>query len=265
MSGPQRFTGPGILFADDGEPASDVAWAWVTSHLWGGWDLQTVTVRWASIAGDRDFKPLRFVPRRPPHESGLASWDHVEASGDPRVVLLGRSDASLLVLGSHHRNHLAGLWAGSTVEWLLVHPPAPLLIARHGYQTRSVAFCVDGSPHAQRALQAFWALPWAGDVAVTLVSVDDGFTDVERSLKGAGAALPRGIWPAREAGLRGPARRELVGFVRANQVDLVVMGTRGLTGLTRMRVGSTVSALLKDGSANLLIAHVPGPERAGAG
>jgi nucleotide-binding universal stress UspA family protein len=49
----------------------------------------------------------------------------------------------------------------------------------------------------------------------------------------------------------------LVDFVRADRIDLVVMGTRGLSGLTRMRVGSTVSALLKDGAANLMIAHVP--------
>jgi nucleotide-binding universal stress UspA family protein len=99
---------------------------------------------------------------------------------------------------------------------------------------------------------------------VSLVSVDDGFTDVEGSLNLAGAALPTGIQPVREARLRGPARRELVDFVRANHIDLVVTGTRGLTGLTRMRVGSTVSALVKDGSANLLIAHVPGPDSAGA-
>lgn len=265
MSGPQRFTGPGVLFADDGEPASDVAWAWVTSHRWGGWDLQTVTVRWTAIAGGVDFKPSRFVPRLPPQEAGLASWDHLEATGDPRVVLLDRSDASLLVLGSHHRSHLAGLWAGSTAEWLLVHPPAPMLIARHGYPTRSVAFCVDGSSHSRRAFEAFWALPWAGDVAVSLVSVDDGVTDVERCLKVAGASLPAGTWPARVARLAGPAKRELVGFARANQIDLVVMGTRGLTGLTRMRVGSAVSALLKDGSVNLLIAHVPDPESETAG
>lgn len=264
MSGPHRFTSPGLLFADDGEPASDVAWAWLTSHRWDGWALQTVTVRWTSLTGGVDFKPSRFVPRRPPHEAGLASWDHVEATGDPRAVLLRRSDAALLVLGCHHRSHLAGLWAGSTAEWLLVHPPAPMLLARHGYPTRSVAFCVDGGPHAHRALQAFWALPWARDVAVNLVSVDDGRTDVERSLKVASASLPAGMRPARVARLSGPSKRELVDFVRANQIDLVVMGTRGLTGLTRMRVGSTVSDLLKDGSANLLIAHAPDSEVAGA-
>ena len=190
---------PVVVLADDGEPASDVAWAWLTCHRWEGWDLQTVTVRWAALAGGADLKPSRFVPRRPPQETALGSWDHVEATGNPRVILLGRTDAELMVLGCHHRGHLAGLWAGSTTQWLLSHPPAPMLIARHGHPTRSVALCVDGSPHAHRALQVFWALPWAGDVAVSLVSVDDGFTDVERSLKVAGAALPAGIWPAREA------------------------------------------------------------------
>jgi nucleotide-binding universal stress UspA family protein len=43
--------------------------------------------------------------------------------------------------------------------------------------------------------------------------------------------------------------------VRDHTIDLVVLGTRGLTGWARMRVGSTVSGLLTDGSANLLIAY----------
>jgi nucleotide-binding universal stress UspA family protein len=252
---------PVVVLADDGEPASDVAWAWLIGHRWEGWELEVVTVRWTALAGGSELKPSRLVPRRPPQETALSAWDHVEVTGDPRVVLLGRSDAGLMVLGCHHRGHLAGLWVGSTAEWLLMHPPAPILIARHGHPIQSVALCVDGSPHAERALQAFFALPWSRDVALSLVSVDDGTTDVERSLKVAGAALPAGIWPARVVRLRGPSRRELVEFVRANQIDLVVMGTRGLTGWTRMRVGSTVSALLKDGSANLLIAHVSGPGR----
>lgn len=264
MTGAKDRNRPVIVLADDGEPASDVAWAWLTGHRWQGWELQVVTVRWAGLAGGSDLKPSRVVPRRPPQETALAVWDHVEVTGDPRVVLLGRSDAQLMVLGCHRRGHLAGLWVGSTTEWLLMHPPAPVLIARHGYPTRSVALCVDGSLHAQRALKAFWVLPWARDVELSLVSVDDGATDVERSLEVAGAALPAGVRPAEVVRLRGSSRRELVGFVRSSKIDLVVMGTRGLTGWTRMRVGSTVSALVKDGSANLLIAHVPGTGRGGA-
>ena len=264
MTGAKATNRPVVVLADDGEPASDVAWAWLAGHRWQGWELQVVTVRWAGLAGGSDLKPSRAVPRRPPQEAALSAWDHVEVTGDPRLVLLDRSDAGLMVLGSHRRGHLAGLWAGSPTEWLLMHPPAPVPIARHGYPTRSVALCVDGSPHADRALEAFWALPWSREVAVSLVSVDDGITDIERSLEVAGAALPADARPAEVVRLRGAARRELVGFGRANRIDLVVMGTRGLTGWTRMRVGSTVSALVKDGSANLLIAHVPGAGRGGA-
>jgi nucleotide-binding universal stress UspA family protein len=263
VSGAEAERDQVVVLADDGEPASDVAWAWLAGHRWDGWGLQIVTVRWAALAGGSELKPSSVVPRRPPQETALSAWEHVEVTGDPRVVLLDRSDAGLLVLGCHHRGHLAGLWAGSTTEWLLMHPPAPILIARHGHPTRSVALCVDGSPHAQRALQAFWALPWSRDVALSLVVVDDGTTDVERSLEVAGARFPGGIGPAEAVRLHGSPRRELVEFVRANHIDLVVMGTRGLTGWTRMRVGSTVSALVKDGSANLLIAHVPGSGRDG--
>lgn len=265
MAGPRDEKEPVVVLADDGQPASDVAWAWLTGHRWQGWELQVVTVRWAALAGGSDLKPSRVVPRRPPQETALSTWDHVEVTGDPRVVLLGRSDAGVMVLGCHHRRHLAGLWVGSTTEWLLMHPPAPILIARHGHPTQSVALCVDGSPHARRALQAFSALPWSRDVDVILVSVDDGTTDVELSVEQARAALPADMSPARVVRLRGSSRRELVEFVRADQIDLVVMGTRGLTGWTRMRVGSTVSALLKDESANLLIAHVRDPGRDGAG
>jgi nucleotide-binding universal stress UspA family protein len=256
---------PLVVLGDDGQQASDVAWAWLISHRWEGWDLQTVTVRWSGLAGGTDLKPTRVVPRRPPLEAALSAWDHLEVAGDPRVVLLERSDAGLMVLGHHRRGHLAGLWEGSTAEWLLVHPPAPLLLARHGHATRTVAVCVDGGPHARRALHAFAALPWSADAAVTLVSVDDGATDVEGSLQEAAAALPGGIPAPAVARLQGQARRALGDFVRAEQVDLVVMGTRGLTGLARLQVGSSVGALVKQGTANLLIAHAPGSQRVAAG
>jgi nucleotide-binding universal stress UspA family protein len=259
------LTSPGILFADNGQPESDVAWAWLARHRWDSWCLETVTVRWTLVPGGGELRPSRFVERTPPADAGLASSTHVEVTGDPRVVLNARADASLLVLGCHHRGHLAGLWAASTAEWLLVRPPAPMVLARHGYPTRSVAILLDGSAHSQRAFEAYWSLPWARDVAVHLVSVDDGATDVVRSLQWASVALPPGVVPATVTRLSGSPKKVLARYLHANNIDLVVMGTRGLRGLRRMRVGSTVSALLKDGSANLLIAHLPDPETAGAG
>jgi nucleotide-binding universal stress UspA family protein len=253
-----------LLFADDGEPPADVAWAWITSHRWPGWSLEAVTVHWASITDGEDLRVSRFVQRTPPAESRFTSDAHVEVSGDPRVVLLDRSDPSLMVVGCHHRGHLAGMWAGSATEWLLVHPPAPVLVARHGYRTRTVAICVDGSPHALRAIEAFGSCPWAAGVELSLVSVEDGHTDVEQALRVAQAALPKGLRAARAESLSGPPKRVLADFARDREVDLVVLGTRGLTGLARLRAGSTVSALLKDTTANLLIAHAGEPATAEA-
>lgn len=243
------------VFADDGAPASDVAWSWVISHQWSGWHLTILTVRETLVPGGRPIGDSKAVPRRAPAETGFATVDHVERDGDPRTILHSRDDASLLVLGCHHRDHLAGMWAGSTTEWLLVRPRRPLAVVRHGHGTRTVAVCVDGSAHAQYALEAFLNLPWSSEVKVSLVSVSDGTTDVEAALAAARAAFPLASRPD-EVHMAGKPKKEITEFVRGHGIDLVVLGTRGLTGLKRMTAGSTVSALVKDETANLLVAHL---------
>jgi nucleotide-binding universal stress UspA family protein len=242
------------IFADDGAPASDVAWSWLISHHWAGWQLTVLTVHETLVPGGRTYSDAKAVPRHAPAEAGFVAVDHVERDGDQRTILHSREDASLLVLGCHHRGHLAGMWAGSTTEWLLVRPPRPLAIARHGHQTRSVAVCVDGSADAQYALEAFLSLPWSGEVQVSLVAVADGATDVEAALAAARAAFPATSRP-HEAYMVGAPKKEITRFVHEHGTDLVVLGTRGLTGLKRMTAGSTVSALVKDETANLLVAH----------
>jgi nucleotide-binding universal stress UspA family protein len=255
-AGTQRHTDRrSVVFADDGAPAADAAWSWITSHQWAGWSLQTVTVHETLFPGGPPIGDAHDVRRRPPEQARFSTWNHVEADGDPRLVLLGHRGASLLVLGCHHHTHLAGLWAGSTTEWLLTGSPVPLLIARHGHRTRSVAICVDASAHSRRALDTFLCLPWSTGVEARLLSVADGTTDVERALDEAQAAFA-GRTPPVAIRLAGAAKRVIPAYVRTHRVDLVVLGTRGLTGLERLVAGSTTSALVRDGTANLLVAHV---------
>lgn len=255
MSQHSDIGSPLVLLADDGAPAADVAWAWLISHRWDGWTQRTITVQSTLYPGGPALRLSRHVHRQPPAEAGFVTWDHVDREGDPRTVLLGQSDASLILVGSHHHGHLAGMLAGSTSEWLLVHPPAPLLLAPHGHLTRSAVLCVDGSSHSRRALDVFVSLPWSVDVSVSLVSVEDGVTDTEQVLARSAAAFA-GRTPPELVSLAGDTKKEITAFARAHEVDLVVLGTRGLSGLRRMSVGSTVSALVKDDMANLLIAHV---------
>ncbi|MGB2840618.1 MAG: universal stress protein [Actinomycetes bacterium] len=255
MRTPEDRTIPLLLFADDGAAPADVAWAWIASHHWEGWALEAVTARMTLFPGGRAIGEATHVSRQPPVETEFTAWDHVDVEGDPRTVIHSRSDASLIVVGRHPRGHLTGLLAGSTTQWLMGRPPVPLVIARHGHRTRSVAICVDGGPHSQRALEAFRSLPWSADVEVSLLSVDDGATDIEESLASAASSFPAGNPPAM-IHLAGSPKREIAAFAESRQIDLVVMGTRGLTGLTHLAVGSTVSALFKRETANLMVAHV---------
>ena len=247
--------GPLLLFADDGAPPADVAWAWITSHHWQGWALEAVTARMSLYPGGREIGEAAHVGRQPPAESKFTRFDHLDVDGDPRIVIFERSDASLIVGGWHHRGHLAGLLVGSTTGWLLGRPAVPIVVARHGHGTRSVAICVDGGPHSDRALSAFQSLPWSTEVDVSLVSVADGSTDAESALASAVVHFPDKNQPE-TIRLVGSPKREIAAFVESRQIDLVVLGTRGLTGFARLAVGSTVSALLKNGTANLMVAHV---------
>lgn len=247
---------PLLLFGDDGAPAADAAWAWISSHRWDGWALETVTTTMSLYPGGPQVKDASHVSRQPPTQAGFVHAEHVDVEGDPRLVISGRKDASLVVVGCHHRGHLTGLAAGSTTEWLLGRPLIPLVAARHGHRTRSVVVCVDGSPHSRRALETFLTLPWSSDVDIQLVSVDDGATDVDGSVATATALCSQHRPPSVHR-LAGSPHKEIPRFVREHQIDLVVLGTRGLKGFTRFTLGSTVSALVKDETANLLVAYVP--------
>ncbi len=254
MSDAAGLERPVLVMADDGAPAADVAWLWLGSHRWADWALESVTVTEVPYPGGQARGRARSVPRVLPESAGFASVSHTDVEGDPRVVLFERSDAALVVLGSHHHGHLGGLWAGSTTEWLVVRPTVPLLVALHGHVTRTVVICVDGSPSARRALESYLAMPWSQGLDASLLVVDDGATDVEGALAAAQAAFAGRRAPG-VVRLAGAARREIPAYVRDHGPDLVVLGTRGLSGLARLTAGSTVSALLKDRTANLLLAH----------
>ena len=246
---------PVLLFADDGRPPADVAWAWLTSHPWTRWRLETVTVHETLYPGGPPTGNARFVPRDPPLETSFTAVAHAEIEGgDPRVWLSRREDASLLLVGSHHLGHLSGMLAGSTTEWLLVAPSVPLVVARHGHRTDSVGVCVDGGPHALAALRALLRTPWAVDAEITLIAVADEASDVETALAQAQEEFAPSV-RAPEIRLVGEPRKVLVALQDEREFDLLVVGTRGLTGLARVTAGSTVSALIRQGEANLLLAH----------
>jgi len=248
-----------MVFGDDGSPAADVAWSWINSHEWADWQLKVVTAVVPDLVftgepdGDASSHPT--LSPRPSADAAFGSVEQITIDEDPRLALSRPSD--LLVIGPRGPGIAKALHLGSTAEWLTTKPPSPMVIARHGRRTQRIVICHDGSDHAQAAVHAVCSLPWVASVAVTIVAVDDGSVDTEGAidlgsvpLVAAGVNVDRLVLP----GDRRDATAALRRYLDHAPADLVALGTRGLTGIKRVVVGSTASAIAHRSEQTVLLA-----------
>jgi nucleotide-binding universal stress UspA family protein len=253
-----------LVFGDDGSAAADVAWLWLNSHGWPGWEVEVVTTTEPPLplTPSEHRAPVEWSPtwgREVFAKAELASVKFLTAEGDARVILGDRTDADLIVVGAHDRSHLKALWVGSTTEWLLHHPPAPLAVIRSGNVVQHAAFCTDGSAHSERALEAFVKLPWSSAVRVTVVCVEDGHVDTAAALARAASVLDAASIASTVEQLKGKPRKAIPDWLNEAKPGLVVLGTRGLTGWKRMRFGSTAAAVVHTTHGSALFACADDP------
>ncbi|MFN0089703.1 MAG: universal stress protein [Acidimicrobiales bacterium] len=246
-----------LLFGDDSSPAADLAWAWIEAQRWPGWRVEVVTAADPlgpppdpAAAELHPWEPPS--PRRPRPSAALERIDHLTARLDPRLAL--SSPADLVVIGPRGPGLWKSLHLGSTAEWLLAHPPSPLVIARRGEPVRTVLAAHDGSSHSEAALAALAALPWLGDAAVSVVVVDDG----RSAVADAAAAAQRRLPGAELLTRAGKPTAVIEGLLEERRPDLVALGTRGLTGIRRLRVGSTAAAVARAAPCSVLVACAEG-------
>ena len=251
-----------LVFGDDSSPGADVAWSWVRAQAWPGWRAEVVTAVMPPIGpppAAADSTPHAWeppVPRLAP-SSEFADIVHLLADADPRYVLGERVDAALVVVGPTGVGFLKVLHLGSTTDHLVHHPPAPLLIARNDRPVRRVLAAIDGSDHAQYAVEKLAAMPWFANVesvAVVMVSDDDaGATEVlERaSAVLGGVSVRTQRLPSAES-----KAEAILAAADVESVDLVVVGTRGVGPLQRLLAGSTATAIVERAPCSVLMARV---------
>jgi nucleotide-binding universal stress UspA family protein len=248
-----------VVLGDDLSSGADLAWLWVNSQRWPGWELFVLRAEpppyGTPVPPERSEPHLAEGP--PPRtvfgEPGFAAVTFQVAEADPRTALCTYDDVDLLVVGAASAG--VGPWhLGSTTEWLLHGPPAPVLVARNGRPVRRVLVCADGSDHAARSLQALVSMPWIADVEVTIVAVDDGRSDVDAAVAAARGILDGQGLAGTVSVRRGSPHREIIAEQAVRDADLMVLGTRGLTPLERAVLGSTASAVARHTPAAVLIA-----------
>jgi len=189
----------------------------------------------------------------------VTSLTHMVADGDPREVL-STTPADLLVIGPRGSGLLKRLHVGSVAEALLDNPSAPLLVAHDNHTVEHITVAVDGSGYSEQAVRTVGALPWIGATRVTLLGVDEGDGRAPAAVQSAAAmmeshalAVDRRVVPHDENALTVNVRHEIDSFLADHRCGLVVVGTKGLTGSTRLRLGSVADYLAHHVRSSILI------------
>jgi nucleotide-binding universal stress UspA family protein len=204
-------------------------------------------------------------------------------AGTVIVDEIKRWGADLVVGGSRGHGKVASLLLGSVSAEVIDNAACPVLVTRRD-RVRRVVLATDGSaPSAAAEETLSWpvfadaeikvvsvadvAEPWRTGIAPTMYPLvlktyqedlasakakhqrlaDDA---VER-LEGRGR-------PATPEVRSGDAAAEILNAAEAWNADLVVMGSRGETGLRRMLLGSVARNVVHGAQSSVLVAHAPG-------
>ena len=197
--------------------------------------------------------------------------------------------ADLVVLG--HRGH--GPWEsmllGSVSAEVVDHAPCPVLVARDE-RLGPVILGDDGSPSARAAEAAMTRWPMFAGVPVTVVSVVEvgypyasafapltymdtmtGYTEaLAEHRRVAQEACEVTAHRLRDAGFEataevreGDAAHELVTCAHERDAGIIVVGTRGMSGLRRLVLGSVARNVLLHAECSVLIVREAVREAAG--
>jgi nucleotide-binding universal stress UspA family protein len=206
--------------------------------------------------------------------------------GRPASVIVDEArsmPADLIVVG--HRGH--GRWEsmllGSVSSEVVDHAPCPVLVARDE-RLGPIVFADDGSPSARTAETVLTSWPLFSGLPITVLTViEDGFPYAaalapmlyseamaqyanstgelqrlarEENLAAAGR-LRDAKFEASGLLLEGDPAHEIVKVARAREAGLIVLGTRGQTGLRRLILGSVARNVLLHAPCSVLVVREP--------
>jgi len=190
-----------------------------------------------------------------------------------------RHGIDLIAMGTHGRSGLERFVLGSVAEKVLRTASVPVLVvppaatADIGTGYRELLVPTDGSEAAARAVDWGITLADADDGRIhALYSVDTGrfaggeLADVYDSLEATGqAALDAIREQAAEAEIdvtatigTGPAARVIRSYGEDHEVDLIVMGTHGRSGVERYLIGSVTESVVRHASVPVCCVPIGG-------
>ena len=203
--------------------------------------------------------------------------------------ILAEYHIDLVVLGTRRRSQISSFLLGSVSEWVLNEAPCSVLIVRGKTRTRKITqglnilMATDGSPDAKDAIEFVERLNLPPSTVLTLLHVvrkkvyqtaqlvttadiqPDTFKKLaEDLLKTRGREGATLLETTRKAlnrpGLKivenlafGHEADEILKAAKRTRADLVVMGSRGLTGLRRFLLGSVSNKVTRHAACSVMV------------
>lgn len=194
--------------------------------------------------------------------------------------------ADLVVVGTHGRTGLDHIMLGSTAERVIKQAPCPVLTVRvapiHGEKDvdappciRHVLVPVDFSSPSLDALEYAIQIVDRFGAGLTLVHVLEPIyydlelglgrieqevqkrTHWEAQLDGLAQVVRERGLPAGSVVLGGIPSESIMTYARGQGCDVIVMGTHGRRGLTRLRYGSVAESVLRQAPCPVLTVRSP--------
>jgi nucleotide-binding universal stress UspA family protein len=215
---------------------------------------------------------------------------HLESAilrGRPATVLVEEAStfgADVMIVGSRGQGTIAELVLGSVSAEVVEHAACPVLVARTP-AVRRILFASDGSSAAlaAEALLAEWPIfnglpievvsvadvvrPWHTGIAPTMYQqvleahakdLETAQADHDRVATSSAARLQELGRDARSLIRTGDPATEIIAAAAEDGADLIVIGSRGLSGLSRILLGSVARNVIHGSAASVLVVRAEG-------
>ena len=271
----------GIIAGYDGSPGSDEALRWAAREAWARGTALTICLIWppddlALLGGSqahgriqqRGEEILARGVRLAASVPDLAEVRVVMAQGSPARMLCERSSAAeMVVVGSRGQDRLAGSLLGPVAWQVACHGQGRIVIVRGQWRPVNqspgpVLAGVDGSPASQAALAFAFEEAALRDVPlIALCALADapGRLGAARRMEEEFSCLMTSqekkhpeVTVLRQVEFGQPRSALLTA---AAEAQMLVVGSRGLSGLDGMSLGSVASALLHHSPCPVAVVH----------
>lgn len=213
-------------------------------------------------------------------EKGLILGDKIKDVGSAVEGILEqmeKADYDLILLGSHGKKGLQK-WLGSVSRQVISNSQVPVFVSKKRTHHKKVLFAVDGSDQAYNAVKHAVTLLNLKEKELYVISVKENpellpmeatldqnwLESIEKQQKihatkainHAKAHLEKHDLPIHnEIILTGNPAQKIIDFSEKEKIDLIIMGARTKTDLSKLLLGSVSKRVLENVSSDVLVVN----------